>query len=63
MREMLETHKEILKKLDQLERKEIEQDEKIMLIFEYIQQLEQTRQQELDQENRKRIGYKRNDEQ
>jgi hypothetical protein len=62
MREMLETHKEILKKLNQLERKEIEQDEKIMLIFEYIQHLEQTRQQELDQENRRRIGYKRNDE-
>ncbi len=63
MREMIETHKEILKKLDQLERKEIEQDEKIMLIFEYIQQLEQTKQEELDQQDRKRIGYKRKDEQ
>lgn len=59
MREMLETHKDILQKIDQLQRKEIEQDEKIMLIFEYIKQLEKSKQQELDQKNRKQIGYKR----
>lgn len=41
MREMLETHKEILKKLDELERKGIEQEDKIMLIFEYIKQFEE----------------------
>ena len=35
MREMLETNKEILKKLDDLEKRDIEHDEKIMLIFEY----------------------------
>ena len=43
IREMLETHKEILKKLEELERKDIEQDEKIILIFEYLRQLEETR--------------------
>ena len=60
MREMLETHKEILKKLENLERKDIEQDEKIMLIFEYLKQLEQTNQQELDQGPRKVIkGYRK----
>ena len=59
MREMLETHKEILKKLDELQKKEIEQDEKIMLIFEYIKQLEEVKQQELDQKKRNQIGYKR----
>jgi len=47
VREMLETHKEILKKLEYLERKDIEQDEKIMLIFEYLKQLEQIKQKEL----------------
>ena len=51
MREMLETHKEILKKLDELQKKEVEQDEKIMLIFEYLKQLEEVKQQELDQKN------------
>jgi hypothetical protein len=63
MHEMLETHKEILKKLEHLERKDIEQDKEIILIFEYLKKLEQTKQQELDQQNRKRIGYKRKNEQ
>lgn len=63
IREMLETSKEILNKLEHLERKDIEQDEKIMLIFEYLKQMEQAKQQELDQENRKPIGYKRKKEQ
>jgi hypothetical protein len=58
----LQVHKEILKKLDHLERREIEQDEKIMLIFEYLKQLEQVRQQEIDQRNRKRVCFKRMDE-
>jgi hypothetical protein len=34
MRKLLEAHKEILKKLDNLEIREIEQDEKIKIIFE-----------------------------
>ena len=46
MRKLLEAHKEILIKLDDLEKREIEQDEKIMLIFEYLKQLEQVRKQE-----------------
>ncbi|HOY39175.1 MAG: ORF6N domain-containing protein [Bacteroidales bacterium] len=62
MREMLETHKDILSKLDELERKGIERDEKIMLIFEYIKQFEEAKQQELEYRNRKPIGYKRNEE-
>ena len=63
MRELLETHKEILQKLDNLERKDIEQDEKILLIFEYLKQLEQVKQQELDHQNHKRVGFKRKEEQ
>jgi len=59
IRMLLETHQEILKKLDELEKKGIEQDDKIMLIFEYIKQFEKTKQQELEQRNRKKIGYKR----
>jgi len=62
MREMLETHKEILKKLDLLESKDIEQDEKIIIIFEYLKQLEQTKLQESDLKNRRRIGFKTNQE-
>ena len=58
MREMLETHKEILQKLEQLEKKDIEQDDKIMLIFEYLKQLEKSKKEELDFKNRPRIGFK-----
>lgn len=62
MREMLVTHKEILVKLDELERKGIESDEKFMLIFEYLKQFEEAKQQQLEQANRKRIGFKTNKE-
>lgn len=58
MRELLSTHKEILQKLEQLERKDIKQDEKIMLIFEYLKKLEKAKQQELEQTERPRIGFK-----
>ena len=34
-----------------------ETDNNIMLIFEYIKQFEEAEQQELEQKNRKRIGY------
>jgi hypothetical protein len=47
MRTLLATHKDILQKIEQLEKKDIEQDDKIMLIFEYLKQFEQSKQQEL----------------
>jgi hypothetical protein len=58
MRELLVTHKEILQKLEQIEKKDIEQDDKIMLIFEYIKQLERSKQEEFDQHKRPKIGFK-----
>ena len=58
MREMLDSHKEILNRLDELERKDIDHDDKIMMILEYIKQLEKTRQNEKDFKDRPRIGYK-----
>lgn len=61
MREMLTTHKEILHKLEKLEKKDIDQDEKILLIFKYLKQLEEAKQQETEQKERKRIGYKKSD--
>jgi len=59
MREILASHKELLTKLDELERKDIEQDDKIMIILEYIKQLEKTRQDEKDFKDRPRIGFKK----
>lgn len=58
MRELLTTHKEILRKLEIIEKKDIEQDEKIMLIFEYLHQFEQVKQLESEQKNRPMIGFK-----
>ena len=59
MREMLLTHKDILLKLEKIEHTLLGHDEKIMLIFEYLKQLEKTKQEELDQKNRNPIGYKK----
>jgi hypothetical protein len=54
-------HKKIIQKLEQLQKNDVEQDEKITLIFEYIKQLEETKQLELDQKSRPRIGFKTSD--
>jgi|WetSurMetagenome_2_1015567.scaffolds.fasta_scaffold143727_2 hypothetical protein len=58
MRKMIETHSEILKKLEMLEKKDLELDEKVNLIFEYMRQFEQSKQEEIDFKSRKRIGFK-----
>ena len=58
MRKMIESHKEILKKLEMLEEKDVELDEKVTLIFEYLKELEQSKQEESDFKKRKRIGFK-----
>lgn len=57
MRKFLSTHKDILLKLEQLERKTESHDEKINLIFEYMKQLVQEK-----SKPRKRIGFKRSEE-
>jgi hypothetical protein len=61
MRQLLESHTEILRKLEQIQKKDLDQDRQILLIFEYLKQLEQARQQQDDQINRKKIGFRQND--
>ena len=61
MREMLMAHRNILEKLSQIDLKIADHDEKILLIFEYLRQLEQSRQQQEEQANRKRIGFRPDD--
>lgn len=48
MREMLASHKEILQKLEKIESKLTEHDNQIMVIFEYLKQLEQAKQEGLE---------------
>jgi hypothetical protein len=62
MRHLVETHSEILRKLQQLVRKDVDQDQQILLIFEYLNQLEQEKQEEIQIKDRKRIGFKRENE-
>ncbi|MCX6280853.1 MAG: ORF6N domain-containing protein [Bacteroidetes bacterium] len=57
IREMLLTHNDILLKLEKIEQKLIGHDDKILLIFEYLKQLEQSKQQHEAQSQRKKIGY------
>ena len=57
MREMLMAHKELFMELEQIRQQLTEHDNKLLLIFEYLKQFEEAKQQQLEQENRKRIGF------
>ena len=58
MRRIMLAQKDILYKLEELERNDIEHDKKIELIFEYLKQFEKAKYQELEQKNRSKIGFK-----
>jgi hypothetical protein len=58
MREMLATHKEIFYKIEKIVEKMHEHDDQLLLIFEYLKQLEQQKQKQEEQVNRKRIGFR-----
>ncbi len=59
MRNLLSSHKEILLKLKQIEDRVSSHDEQMLLIFEYIKQFEQTKQELLENKKRTKIGYKK----
>jgi hypothetical protein len=61
MRELLITHKDIVVKLNEIELKVSGHDDKIILIFDYLNQLEHDKQQQEDQINRKKIGFRKDD--
>jgi hypothetical protein len=61
IRQLITLNKDILQKLEDIENKFTDHDEKIILIFEYLRQLEQARQNQEDQTNRKRIGFRKDD--
>jgi hypothetical protein len=62
MREILSAHKDILFQLDQIQQQLAEHDNNILLIFEYIKELEQEKEQLAEQQNRRRIGFGRSDD-
>jgi len=63
LRRILLLNKDVMQEIDTIRRSISEQNQNIQQIFDFLQQLELSRQQELDQQNRKRIGYNRQDEQ
>jgi hypothetical protein len=58
IRNMLATHSDLLLKFEQFEVRFADHDDKIMLILEYIKQFEKSKQQETEQKNRSKIGFK-----
>ena len=57
LRKMFYENRDALNRLDDFDRKLEEHDNNIMLIFEYIKQFEESKQQELEQKYRKKIGF------
>jgi hypothetical protein len=58
IREMLTLDKDIFNEVERIKKQLSDHDDSILLIFEYLKQFEQTKQQELEQKNRPRIGFK-----
>jgi hypothetical protein len=59
MREMLLAHEDVLFQLEKIQKKLADHDNNILLIFEYIKQIEKEKKHNIEQQNRKKIGYKR----
>ncbi len=58
MREMMMLHKDIMPRLESVERKLNLHDNRITVVFEHLKQFEHFKQQELKQKVRPKIGYK-----
>ena len=58
IRELLLAHKDILLQIEQMQQKIAEHDNNILLIFQYIKELEQEKQLKTVQQNRNKIGFK-----
>ena len=61
LRELLFLHKDVIHHLEQVQSKLAEHDNQILVIFEYLKQFEETKQQQLEQATRKQIGFKPTD--
>jgi hypothetical protein len=59
IRQFLIMNKDILERLEKVELKLIGHDDQIMFIFEYIKQLELSKQQQDEQASRKKIGFRK----
>ena len=58
LRKVAMAHSEIFLKLERIEKLGLNHDKQIELIFEYLKQFEKARKEEIEFENRRRIGFK-----
>lgn len=58
LRKALLLQKDITQEIGNIKRELSGQGDKILLIFEYLKKVEESNQQQIDQANRKRIGFK-----
>jgi hypothetical protein len=58
LREILFLHKDVVHQLEKVQSKLEEHDKQLLIIFEYLKQFEQAKQQEAEQKNRPKIGFK-----
>lgn len=58
LRELISSHQELLVQMEKVRKHVKGHDKQIAIIFEYLKQLEQTKQEHLSYKNRKRIGFK-----
>lgn len=59
MRELISSHKELINKLKEIEDRLEGHDNEIIVMFEYMKRLKEEKEQRIEQESRKRIGYKK----
>ena len=62
VRKALLLQKDMVQEIGNIKRQLIEHDDKLVVILEYLRQFEESKQQRFEQDNRKRIGYKRTGE-
>jgi hypothetical protein len=58
LREILFQHKDVIHQLEKVQHKLEEHDNQLLIVFEYLKQFQQAKQQESEQKSRIRIGFK-----
>lgn len=62
MREMIANHQQVFKELEEIRNSVKDHDEQLQMVFAYLKQFEESKKQELEQRQRKKVGYKRKGE-
>lgn len=58
MRQLITSHQDLIKRLDRIEQRLEGHDHEIVVLFEYLKKLTHEKEQRIEHESRKRIGFK-----